>query len=626
MTTAYVYDFTEGSRAQADLLGGKGANPAETTRLGLPVPPGFTVGTDACRAFLRTGSAPDGLDGEIAAHPTRLERVTGRRLDRADDPLLVSVRSGARLSMPGMMDTILDVGRNDASVIGLARATGRERFAWDSYRRLVQMYGATVLGIDADRFEDVPTRRRRQVAAADDLGPDTRQLAETVREYQAIIHDATGEGFPQDPHEQLRRAVVAVFASWNGERAAVHRRREDIPDDLGTAVNIQAMVFGDLGPDSGSGVAFTRDPGTGRPGVHGDYLPDAQVEDVVSGVRDALALDELRRLDPDSYGQLVRTGIATGAAPANPIAHRRLRRTRRRPRLDPLLPRQRRRLRLLLALPPPRCSPGGRPSHDRGARNTSERVRAHVIELGPSNTRDRSRRQSGPVYEEDPMDNETAGTRFPDMIDIPRNIRTRREQLGLTRADVCARAGLPLKWLVELEAGDAPLSRAALGGLAVALETTVTALVSGAVSTAREKPNDPDGRSLIPMSETECYARLAAHEVGRLAGGMGQAPWVLPVNYVPDGKDIAFTTRPGSPLADVQGTVAFEVDDVDRYARLGWSVLVIGVAEPVTDPEEIARLTEAGSGTWPTHRNELWFRIRPGRVTGRRLRPRMGRR
>jgi pyruvate,orthophosphate dikinase len=304
MTTAYVYDFTEGSREQAGLLGGKGANLAEMTRLGLPVPPGFTVGTDACRAFLRTGLVPEGLDGEIAAHLRRLEQVTGRRLGWADDPLLVSVRSGARFSMPGMMDTILDVGLNDASVIGLAKATGRERFAWDSYRRLVQMYGATVLGIDSARFEDVLTRRRRQLGAADDLGLDARQLAETVREFQAIIHDATGEEFPQDPREQLRRSVVAVFESWNGERAAVYRRREHIPDDLGTAVNIQAMVFGNLGPDSGSGVAFTRDPGTGRPGVYGDYLPDAQGEDVVSGVRDALALDELEHLDPDSYTRL----------------------------------------------------------------------------------------------------------------------------------------------------------------------------------------------------------------------------------------------------------------------------------------------------------------------------------
>ncbi|WP_439681263.1 helix-turn-helix domain-containing protein [Embleya sp. MST-111070] len=217
------------------------------------------------------------------------------------------------------------------------------------------------------------------------------------------------------------------------------------------------------------------------------------------------------------------------------------------------------------------------------------------------------------------MDNETAGTRLPDMVDIPRNIRRRREQLGLTRADVCARAGLPMKWLVELEVGDAPLSRAALGGLAVALETSVTALVSG-LSDAPEA-DTPDAPRLLVMSETECRARLAGHEVGRLAGGLDQAPWVLPVNYVIDGEDIVFTTRPDSPLAHVRGAAAFEVDDVDRYARLGWSVLVIGVVEPVTDPIEIARLAEAGGGTWPARRSELWFRICPGRVTGRRVRP-----
>jgi transcriptional regulator with XRE-family HTH domain len=225
------------------------------------------------------------------------------------------------------------------------------------------------------------------------------------------------------------------------------------------------------------------------------------------------------------------------------------------------------------------------------------------------------------------MDNETAGTRLPDMVDIPRNIRRRRQELGLTRADVCARAGLPPKWLAELEAGDAPLSRAALGGLAVALETSVTALVSvtsRARSTTRDNPSRQNDRSLIPMSEEECHARLATQEVGRLAGGMDHTPWVLPVNYALDGDDVVFTTRTDSALAHIRETVAFEVDDVDRYARLGWSVLVIGVVEPVTDPVEIARLAEAGGGAWPVSRDELWFRIRPGRVTGRRLRPRPG--
>ncbi|MFE2872704.1 helix-turn-helix domain-containing protein [Embleya sp. NPDC059259] len=217
------------------------------------------------------------------------------------------------------------------------------------------------------------------------------------------------------------------------------------------------------------------------------------------------------------------------------------------------------------------------------------------------------------------MDNETVGTRLPDMVDIPRNIRRRREQLGLTRADVCARAGLPLKWLVELEVGDAPLSRAALGGLAVALETSVTALVSG--PSDMPEADAPDAPGLAVMSETECHVRLAGHEVGRLAGGLDQTPWLFPVNYVTDGQDIVFTTRRDSPLAHVRGAAAFQVDDVDRYARPGWSVLVIGVVEPVTDLIEIARLAAAGGGTWPARRSELWFRIRPGRVTGRRVQP-----
>ncbi|GCD96719.1 pyruvate, phosphate dikinase [Embleya hyalina] len=305
MAGAYVYDFSEGSRDRADLLGGKGANLAEMTRLGLPVPPGFTVSTDACRVFLRTGAPPTGLDREIDEHLADLEKSIGRRLGQPDDPLLVSVRSGARFSMPGMMDTILDVGLNDASVLGLAETSGRERFAWDSYRRLVQMYGTTVLGVAAARFEAVLSRRRAESGVADDLGLGVSDLVAIVREFRALIAADTGEEFPQDPREQLDRAVLAVFRSWNGERARVYRRREHIPDDLGTAVTVQAMVFGNSGPDSGTGVAFTRDPGTGRTGGYGDYLPDAQGEDVVSGVRDAHPLHDLERLDPAAYERLI---------------------------------------------------------------------------------------------------------------------------------------------------------------------------------------------------------------------------------------------------------------------------------------------------------------------------------
>ncbi|MFC4463537.1 pyruvate, phosphate dikinase [Streptomyces xiangluensis] len=300
----YVYDFTVGGRDMADLLGGKGANLAEMTRMGLPVPPGFTVTTQACRAFLTTGTEPDGLAHEISEHLTTLEEAAGRRLGQPDDPLLLSVRSGARFSMPGMMETILDIGLNDDSVFGLAKASGNERFAWDSYRRLVQMFGSTVMGVDSAVFEQAMTQLKDLRGAPDDLHLDAGDLAQLVETYKNLIKYETGEDFPQLPAEQLRRAVLAVFESWNGERARLYRRREHIPDDLGTAVNVQTMVFGNLGPDSGSGVAFTRDPATGARGVYGDYLSNAQGEDVVAGIRNTVPLDELGRLNPEAFAQL----------------------------------------------------------------------------------------------------------------------------------------------------------------------------------------------------------------------------------------------------------------------------------------------------------------------------------
>ncbi|MET8449723.1 pyruvate, phosphate dikinase [Streptomyces sp. NPDC005209] len=300
----YVYDFAEGGRDMADLLGGKGANLAEMTRLGLPVPPGFTVTTEACRAFLATGAEPEGMAQEVARHLSALEDSAGRPLGAPDDPLLLSVRSGARFSMPGMMETVLDVGLTDDSVLGLAKASGSERFAWDSYRRLVQMFGSTVMGVDASRFEEAMTRLKEARGAPDDLHLDASDLAGLTDTYKDLVLDGTGEEFPQSPAEQLRRAVLAVFRSWNGARARLYRRREGIPDDLGTAVTVQRMVFGNLGADSGSGVAFTRDPATGRPGLYGDYLADAQGEDVVSGIRNTVPLAELERLDPPSYRQL----------------------------------------------------------------------------------------------------------------------------------------------------------------------------------------------------------------------------------------------------------------------------------------------------------------------------------
>jgi pyruvate, orthophosphate dikinase len=302
----FVYAFAEGSRDQKDLLGGKGANLAEMTRLGLPVPPGFTISTQACRAFRSRQQLPAGLMAEVADHVVQLERTMGRQLGHGDDPLLVSVRSGAKYSMPGMMETVLNIGLNDASVRGLAQRSGDERFAWDCYRRLVQMFGRTVLDVPPDRFEQTIDTVKQHRGTADDLGLTVSDLQHLVEAFCSTIQEHTGYSFPQDPSEQLRLAIMAVFRSWDGDRARLYRRQERIPDDLGTAVNVQAMVFGNMGPDSGTGVAFTRDPASGRPGVYGDYLTNAQGEDVVAGIRNTLALAELQRLDPAAYHELVR--------------------------------------------------------------------------------------------------------------------------------------------------------------------------------------------------------------------------------------------------------------------------------------------------------------------------------
>ncbi|MEU2716641.1 pyruvate, phosphate dikinase [Streptomyces sp. NPDC007205] len=300
----YVYGFQDGGRDRVDLLGGKGANLAEMTRLGLPVPPGFIVTTEACCSFLATGEEPEGLSLDVSRHLSALESAAGRLLGQSDDPLLVSVRSGARFSMPGMMETVLDISLNDASVRGLAKVSGDERFAWDSYRRLVQMYGTTVMGVEQALFDEAMTLLKEARGAPDDLRLDASDLACLVETYKRVIRNETGRDFPQSPAQQIEEAIRAVFRSWNAERAPLYRRREHIPDDLGTAVTVQRMVFGNLGPVSGSGVAFTRDPATGRPGLYGDYLPNAQGEDVVSGVQDTVPLAELERLDPHSYRQL----------------------------------------------------------------------------------------------------------------------------------------------------------------------------------------------------------------------------------------------------------------------------------------------------------------------------------
>lgn len=299
----YVYDFTEGNRNLKDLLGGKGANLAEMTNLGLPVPPGFTITTEACRHYLAEGTLPAGLDEEIARHLSALEATMGRTLGQTDDPLLVSVRSGAKFSMPGMMETVLNIGLNDESVHGLAKQSGgNERFAWDSYRRLIQMFGKTVLGIDGDHFEHALDELKGD---RQDTDLDAGELQSLVETYKGIVREQTGKEFPADPREQMRLAVMAVFDSWNAPRAILYRRQERIPADLGTAVNIVAMVFGNCGNDSGTGVAFTRDPGSGQQGVYGDYLQNAQGEDVVAGIRNTVPLQDLERLDKHCYDELL---------------------------------------------------------------------------------------------------------------------------------------------------------------------------------------------------------------------------------------------------------------------------------------------------------------------------------
>ncbi len=264
-----MYDFHEGNKDLKDLLGGKGANLAEMTNMDLPVPPGFTITTEACTYWLRHNAIPEGLDDEIAEHLTAVEKAAGRELGQKDDPLLLSVRSGAKFSMPGMMDTVLNIGLNDDSVKGLVKHSGDPRFAWDSYRRLLQMFGKTVLGIDGEKFDSALEAVKEKKGTTNDLGLDAKDLQGLVKTFKSVIKKETGVPFPQDPVEQLTEAVRAVFRSWNTDRARLYRRQEKISDDLGTAVNVMAMVFGNLGDNSGTGVAFTRDPATGMRGPTG---------------------------------------------------------------------------------------------------------------------------------------------------------------------------------------------------------------------------------------------------------------------------------------------------------------------------------------------------------------------
>src|SRR6266542_4440733 len=302
----FVYDFAEGNKDLKDLLGGKGANLAEMTNLGLTVPAGFTITTRACQRYLAAGARPEGLDDEIAEHLAALESTMGRRLGDPADPLLVSVRSGAAASMPGMMETVLNVGLNDDSVNGLAHQSGNPRFAWDAYRRLIQMFGKTVLGMEGEVFEEALEAAKEAKGARTDLDLDADDLKALVETFKRAVHDHTGREFPQDPRTQMDLAIEAVFGSWNSERAILYRRQERIATDLGTAVNICSMVFGNLGMDSGTGVAFTRDPATGQPGVYGDYLQNAQGEDVVAGIRNTVPLADLEQIDKTSYDELMR--------------------------------------------------------------------------------------------------------------------------------------------------------------------------------------------------------------------------------------------------------------------------------------------------------------------------------
>jgi len=305
----FVYDFAEGNKDLKDLLGGKGANLAEMTNLGLPVPPGFTITVEACKAYLQSGREPAELADEVSAHLDSLESQMGKRLGQPDDPLLVSVRSGAKFSMPGMMETVLNIGLNDQSVRGLAAQAGNERFAFDSYRRLIQMFGKTVLGIPGDAFEEALAAAKQAKSGdelASDLDLDAADMRRLVETFKDVVVKHAGREFPQEPREQMDLAVRAVFDSWNTPRAVLYRRQERIPGDLGTAVNIVTMVFGNLGMDSGTGVAFTRDPASGAQGVYGDYLQNAQGEDVVSGIRNTVPLTDLEQIDKRSYDELMR--------------------------------------------------------------------------------------------------------------------------------------------------------------------------------------------------------------------------------------------------------------------------------------------------------------------------------
>src|SRR5579871_2406536 len=306
-STKYVYSFgggkADGNGKMKDVLGGKGAGLAEMTNAGLPVPPGFTIQTEACREYMRGGLSPD-VDEQMDEALAKLEDLQGQKLGKGDNPLLVSVRSGAKFSMPGMMDTILNLGLNDESVEALAKRSDNPRFAYDSYRRLIQMFGSVVLEIPKHAFEEVFDAKKKQKKAKLDTDLDAKALKEVIAEYKKVVKKYTKADFPQDPQQQLVMARDAVFRSWMNDRAKHYRRINNISEELGTAVNVQAMVFGNLGETSGTGVGFTRNPATGDKEFYGEFLMNAQGEDVVAGIRTPVPISELQRIMPEVYTQL----------------------------------------------------------------------------------------------------------------------------------------------------------------------------------------------------------------------------------------------------------------------------------------------------------------------------------
>ena len=305
--TKYVYAFTEGNKDMRNLLGGKGANLAEMTNLGLPIPKGFTITTEACINYYKESKKiSKDIEEEIFSNIKLLEEQIGKEFGSNDNPLLVSVRSGARASMPGMMDTILNLGLNDISVEGLAKKTKNERFAYDSYRRFIQMYSDVVMEVNKSFFEKIIDEVKKEKNITYDTELTVEDLKELVKRFKKVYSNHMhGEEFPQDPKEQLIGAVEAVFRSWNNKRAIVYRRMNDIPGDWGTAVNVQSMVFGNMGENSGTGVAFTRDPATGKKGIYGEYLINAQGEDVVAGVRTPEPITKLQEDMPECYNEFI---------------------------------------------------------------------------------------------------------------------------------------------------------------------------------------------------------------------------------------------------------------------------------------------------------------------------------